>query len=528
MLGCHDAQRNSKLLPDMTPAGTPPGGNGTGLALEDADEGLDRLVRPDGWQNPQSRALYDLVVIGGGTAGLVSAVGAAGLGARVALIERKRLGGDCLNTGCVPSKAILRTARAVGEIRRAPDLGIHVGRFDVDFGAVMHRMRQRRAQLAPNDSADRMTRLGIDLFFGTASFRSSRELALGQTLLRFRRAVIATGSRPTVPSIEGLDNTPHLTNETVFGLTERPARLLTIGAGPIGCELSQAFARLGSQVVLFDQGPRVLPKDDPDGSAVVQRALIDDGVQLELATAIRRVSQRGEAVVVCFKRSPNHPDEEIEGDRLLIATGRTPDVSGLDIERAGIQAGATGLVVDDRLRTSNRRVYAAGDVCSRFKFTHAADAMARIAIQNALFFGRRKASALTIPWCTYTDPQIAHVGWSPGSAHPRPEHVQTITVPLAEVDRSVLDDETGGFLRVHHRRGRVLGCTIVSSQAGDLIGLAGNLIGRRADIAELSSTIFPYPTQAEAYRRAGDAYRRTRLTPRVRRAFERYFALARW
>jgi pyruvate/2-oxoglutarate dehydrogenase complex dihydrolipoamide dehydrogenase (E3) component len=512
----------------MTPAGISPGGNGTGLAFVDVDESLDRLVRPGSWQNPQPRNIYDLVVIGGGTAGLVSAVGAASLGARVALVERKRLGGDCLNTGCVPSKAILRTARAVGEVRRAPDLGVHIGRFEVDFGAVMRRMRQRRAELAPNDSAERLTRLGIDVFFGTGSFRSPRELAIGLTSLRFRRAVIATGSRPAVPPIDGLALTPYLTNETVFGLTGRPTRLLTIGAGPIGCELSQAFARLGTQVVLFDQSPRVLPNDDPDGSVLVQRALINDGVQLELTTEIGRVSRRGEGLVVCFRRSPDQPEEEIEGDRLLVATGRTPDVSGLDIERAGIQAGPRGVVVDDRLRTSNRRVYAAGDVCSRFQFTHAADAMARIAIQNALFFGRRKASALTIPWCTYTDPQVAHVGLSPDSARARQEQVQTITVPLAEVDRGVLDDETEGFLRVHHQRGRVMGCTIVSSQAGDLIGLASNLIGRRAKLAELSSTIFPYPTQIEAYRKAGDAYRRTRLTPLVRRVLAGYFELSRW
>jgi pyruvate/2-oxoglutarate dehydrogenase complex dihydrolipoamide dehydrogenase (E3) component len=498
------------------------------LAFENVEERLDQLVRPQGWQNPQPRGLYDLIVVGGGTAGLVSAVSAAGLGARVALVERNRLGGDCLHTGCVPSKAILRTARAVGEIRRAADLGVHLGRFDVDFGAVMHRMRQRRVELAPNDSVARLTRLGIDVFFGVGSFRGPRELSLASTPLRFRRAVIATGSRPAVPPIDGLADTPYLTNETVFELTERPHRLLLIGAGPIGCELSQAFARLGTHVVLFDQSPRVLPREDADGSVVVQHALIEDSVQLELGTEIRRVSRRGDALVVCFRRSPNHPDEEIEGDRLLVATGRTANDLGLNLERAGIQTGPNGIVVDDRLRTSNRRVYAAGDVCSPFQFTHAADAMARIAIQNALLFGRRKASALTIPWCTYTDPQLAHVGLSPDSAGERHEGVQTITVPLTEVDRGVLDDETDGFIRVHHQSGRLVGCTIVSRQAGELIGLAGNLISRRARLTELSSTIFPYPTQAEAYRKAGDAYRRTRLTPRVRRAFERYFELARW
>jgi pyruvate/2-oxoglutarate dehydrogenase complex dihydrolipoamide dehydrogenase (E3) component len=512
----------------MTPAGTFPGNDGSGLAFEDVLQSLDRLIRPHNWQNPPPRGVYDLVVVGGGTAGLVSAVGAAGLGARVALVERERLGGDCLNTGCVPSKAILRSARAVGEIRRARDLGVHIGSVDVDFGAVMYRMRQRRVQLAPNDSAERLTRLGVDVFFGGASFKSPRVFSLGSTLLPFRRAVIATGSRATVPAIDGLSGTPYLTNETVFELTERPGRLLIIGAGPIGCELSQGFARLGTEVVLFDQSPRVLPNDDPDGSLVLQRALIDDGIQLELGTEVTHVSGRDDAVVVRFRRSPDHSEEECEGERLLVSTGRTPNVSGLDVERGGVQAGPKGVVVDDRLRTSNHRVYAAGDVCSRFQFTHAADAMARIAIQNALFFGRRKVSALTIPWCTYTDPQVAHVGLSPVTGRGGREHVQTITVPLAEVDRSVLDDETEGFLRVHHRAGRLVGCTIVSSQAGDLIGLASNLIGRRAKLAELCSTIFPYPTQMEAYRNVGDAYRRTLVKPRVRRAFERYFELSRW
>ena len=260
-----------------------------------SDDTLDRLVRPAGWQNPAPHGTYDFVVIGGGTAGLVSAVGAAGLGARVALVERDRLGGDCLNTGCVPSKAILRSARAIGELRRAGGLGLRVGGVDIDFPAVMRRMRQRRAALAVNDSAERLTRLGIHVFFGDAAFAGAREIAVGDRTLRFTRAAIATGSRPAVPAIDGLSNTPYLTNETVFELTARPDRLLVIGAGAIGCELSQAFARLGSRVTVFDQATRPLANDDPDASAIVQRVLTGDGVQFELGAVITRISSPGRA-----------------------------------------------------------------------------------------------------------------------------------------------------------------------------------------------------------------------------------------
>jgi len=498
------------------------------LAEDDANHTLDSLVRPPEWRNLRPQSTYDFVVIGGGTAGLVCAVGAAGLGARVALVERARLGGDCLNTGCVPSKAILRTARAIGELRRAEALGVRVTGVDVDFAAVMRRMRQRRAELAVNDSAERLTRLGIQVFFGDAAFTGSSEIAVGSQTLRFTRAAIATGSRPAVPPIEGLSNTPHLTNETVFDITERPNRLLVIGGGAIGCELSQAFARFGSRVTVFDQARRILSNDDPDASVLVQRALTNDGVQFELGTVISHVSHANGAPIVHFRRSPDGPQEQFAGDRLLVAVGRAPNVERLDLARAGIQAGAHGVVVDDRLRTSNRRVYAAGDVCSRFQFTHIADASARIVIQNALFFGRRRASALTIPWCTYTDPEVAHVGLSAGDADKRRPDVQTISVPLSDVDRAVLDDETQGFVRVHHELGRVLGCTIVAAHAGEMIGQASDAIARGATLNDFSSTIYPYPTQVEALRKAGDAYRRTRLTPRVRRSFERYFRLTRW
>ena len=494
----------------------------------DANHTLDRLVRPPGWRNPRPQGTYDLVVIGGGTAGLVSAVGAATLGARVALVERARLGGDCLNTGCVPSKAILRTARAIGELRRADALGVRVTGVDIDFPAIMRRMRQRRAALAVNDSAPRLTRLGVQLFFGDAAFTSAREIAVGSEILRFTRAAIATGSRPAVPPIDGLSNTPYLTTETVFDLTERPARLLIIGGGAIGCELSQAFARFGSRVTVFDQSRRVLANDDPDASLLVQRALTSDGVQFELGTVITHVSHQNGAPIVYFRRSPDGPQEQLAGDRLLVATGRASDVERLDLTRAGIHAGPHGVVVNDRLRTSNRRVYAAGDVCSRFQFTHVADASARIVIQNALFFGRRRASALTIPWCTYTDPEVAHVGLSAAAAETRRPHVQTISVPLSDVDRAVLDDEAQGFVKVHHDRGRLLGCTIVAAHAGEMIGQASSAIARGATLNDFSSTIHAYPTQGEALRKAGDAYRRTRLTPGVRRLLERYFRLTRW
>lgn len=498
------------------------------LAGDDANHTLDSLVRPPAWRNPQSQGTYDLVVIGGGTAGLVSAVGAASFGARVALVERARLGGDCLNTGCVPSKAILRTARAIGELRRADALGVRVTGVDVDFPAVMRRMRQRRADLAVNDSAQRLTLLGIQVFFGDAAFTSAREIGVGSQTLRFTRAAIATGSRPAVPPIDGLANMPHLTNETVFDLTERPDRLLVIGGGAIGCELSQAFARLGSRVTVFDQSRRVLANDDPDASILVQHALTSDGVQFELGTVITHVSHSNGGPIVHFRRSPDGPQEQLAGDRLLIATGRASNIERLDLARAGIHTGPHGVVVDDRLRTSNRRVYAAGDVCSRFQFTHVADACARIVIQNALFFGRRRASALTVPWCTYTDPEVAHVGLSAEDAEKRRPDVQTISVPLSDVDRAVLDDEAQGFVRVHHNRGRLLGCTIVAAHAGEMIGQASDAIARSATLDDFSSTIYAYPTQVEALRKAGDAYRRTRLTPGVQRSFERYFRFTRW
>jgi pyruvate/2-oxoglutarate dehydrogenase complex dihydrolipoamide dehydrogenase (E3) component len=491
-------------------------------ALTTDDTALLRLVHPPDWRNPTATGTYDLVVLGGGTAGLVSAMGAAGLGARVALVERHRLGGDCLNTGCVPSKALIRSARIVGEASRASVLGVSTERLAVDFSRVMARMRERRVTIASNDSAARLQRAGVDVFFGAARFADARHVAVGVERLRFGRAVIATGGRPIAPPVPGLDTVRYLTNETVFSLAQLPRRLLVVGAGPTGCELAQSFARFGSTVTLFDQSPRVLPREDADAAAILQRQLEIDGVRCELGARLERVEQVPEGTRLWFARDGGETGWH-EGDEILVAAGRAPNVEDLELQAAGIAAEPRGIVVDDRLRTSNPRVYASGDVCSSFQFTHAADATSRIVIQNALFFARRKASALVIPWVTYTDPEVAHVGLSQADAAQSAGRVGTITIPLSEIDRSVVDDRTDGFVRVHHARGRLRGCTIVAPNAGDMIGEATYLLARRGSLSSLSSTVHPYPTVGEAFRRAGDAYRRQSVTPALRVWLERYF-----
>ncbi|MDE3154470.1 MAG: mercuric reductase [Acidobacteriota bacterium] len=494
--------------------------------LDEANRALLSQVHPADWPVPEGRGTYDLVVLGGGTAGLVSAAGAAGLGARVALIERGLLGGDCLNTGCVPSKALLRSARAAGEARRAAALGVRLtGGVEVDFPAVMARMRQRRAAISPNDSAARLRGLGVDVFLGTARFTGPRTVEVAGRTLRFRRAVVATGGRPVAPPIPGLEEVRHLTSETLFWLTERPARLAIAGGGPIGCEMAQAFARFGTAVTLIETADRVLPREDPDASAVIARQLARDGVRLETGAQFVRVERAGGGVRLQVARGDTF--SAIDADAVLLAAGRAPNIESLDLDAAGVRWSRSGVEVDDRLRTSNPRVYAAGDVVSgAFRFTHAADAMARIVIQNALFYGRRPTSALVVPWCTYTDPEVAHVGASP-AAPGTASRLETITVPLDEVDRAVVDDETEGFVRVHHERGRLRGCTIVAPHAGDLIGVAAYALTRGGTLEQFAATIHPYPTIGEAFRRAGDAYRRTRLTPGVRRWLNRYFAWTR-
>jgi pyruvate/2-oxoglutarate dehydrogenase complex dihydrolipoamide dehydrogenase (E3) component len=488
-------------------------------------------VHPPDWKNPQPASRYNLVVIGAGTAGLVTAAGAAGLGARVALVERHLLGGDCLNVGCVPSKAVIRSARVVGEMRRAAGLGVRVpDGTEVDFGAVMERMRRVRAQISPHDSAARFSgELGVDVFLGEARFTSSDTVAVGETRLRFSRAVLCSGARAAEPSIPGLAEAGFLTNENVFELTERPRRLAVVGGGPIGCELAQAFERLGSEVTLLHDHAHLLDREDPDAAEIVQNAFRREGIALALDTTLERVERRGAEKVLHAR--VGGLAREIVVDEILIGAGRRPNVEGLDLERVSVAYDPRrGVQVDDGLRTTNPRIFAAGDVCMDWKFTHAADFAARIVIQNSLFsvfgLGRRKLSALTMPWATYTDPEIAHVGLYARDAQARGLEIDTFVRPFAEVDRAVVDGETEGFVKVHVAKGsdRIVGGTIVAPHAGDLIGELTLAIVGKVGLGALANVIHPYPTQAEALRQVGDLYNRTRLTPFVKAVFRRVLA----
>lgn len=485
-------------------------------------------VHPANWQNPTPAPRYNLVVIGAGTAGLVSAVGAAGLGAKVALIEKHLMGGDCLNVGCVPSKAIIRAARAMAAVREAGEFGVTVPPgATANFGQVMERMRRLRADLSPHDSAQRFTELGVDVFLGAGKFTGPDTIEVGGQTLRFARAVLATGARASAPPIPGLKEVSYLTNETLFSLTELPKRFGVIGVGPIGCEMAQSFARLGSEVFLVETEHGLLPREDRDAAAIVRTQMLHDGVTILGGGRDVRLA-RGSKGIRLQGHSQGQP-YDLEVDQLLVAVGRAPNVEGLGLETVGVEFDSKGVKVNDRLQTTHPRIYACGDVCSPYQFTHAADFMARLVLQNALFQGRAKASSLLIPWATYTSPEVAHVGLYEREAKARGIEVDTFTQELKKVDRAILDGETEGFVRVHVRKGtdEIIGATVVAAHAGDLIGELTLAMKGRLGLKTIGSTIHPYPTQAEAIRRTGDLYNRTRLTPFVKNLMKRWLACQR-
>lgn len=575
---------------------------GPGLGPDAADRRLAEAVRPPGWRNPRPHGRYDLVVLGGGTAGLVAAVGGASLGARVALVERRALGGDCLNTGCVPSKALIAAARAARAVRAAPAYGIDVGLpgstsdrvrgpapgrgpgpgrgpdpdssrshgmdtataatrpggepsaspVNVDFGRVMDRMRTIRADLAAHDSAERLRSLGVDVFFGDGRFADTRSIAVDGARLRFDRALVATGARPIVPDISGLAEAGFLTTDTVFELRERPQRLAIIGAGASGCELAQALACLGSRVTLIEAAPSILPAECAEAAAAVARGLERDGVRVIAGARVTSVAVEDDGAKRIEWSAAGAPARPVIADAVLVAVGRRPILGPLDLDRAGIETIDGRLVVSADLRTTNRRVFAAGDVASEIRFTHTADAMSRIVVRNALFpvFGRRRFDPLAIPRCVFTDPELAHVGQPEGAPGVR----RSVRVGLDEVDRFRLEAAAGGWperpnggpqprldadaVRDAHgdhgfavlnlgRADRIVGATIVGEGASETVALAALAIAHGIGAAALSELVLPYPTRALAIRALADASQRSRLTPAVRWAARAWLRLRR-
>ena len=488
---------------------------------EPCDRALLDNVRPAARSNPRPANPYDLAVIGGGPAGILTARAAAAAGAKVALIERNLLGGVCLNVGCISSKALIRAARLYAEMSNADDYGAQApGEIQVDFPRVMERMRCVRAHLSRRASADALSSAGIDVFWGNAAFAARNAIAVNGEKLLFRYACVASGARPFVPDIPGLSEAGYLTNENIFDLTRRPQRLLVLGGGPLGCELAQAFCRLGSQVTIVQDEPLFLSQEERDAAQILSDALARDGIEIHLNTETTGVKVAGDEKVITLLADDRVTT--VNADQILIGAGRVPNVEDMNLEEAGVAYDTTnGVHINDFLQTTNPRIYAAGDSCMEHKFAHIEGASARIVVQNALFRRRRRLSAVAIPWCTFTDPEIAHVGMYVTEARAKNIPVKTFTVPMHDVDRAVIDGEEEGFVKIHVKEGTdtILGATVVASHAGEMINDISLAMESGMGLDRLTSVSHPYPTQAAAIRMAAEACAARRPAPRYRRWF---------
>lgn len=455
----------------------------------------------------------DLVVIGAGSGGLSVAAGAAQLGLKVVLFEKGEMGGDCLNYGCVPSKALIAAAAAAHEARHAERLGVTAGPVSVDFTRVMDHVRGAIAAIAPNDSQARFEEFGVRVVREPARFEDAHTVAGDSLRVRARKIVVATGSRAVVPPIEGLADTAYLTNESIFDLTERPDRLIVLGGGPIGVELGQAFRRLGSEVVLVEAGT-LLGREDPDASEVVVRQLREDGVDIMAGYKAVRV-EAGPTVVL----EKDGEEIRITGSHLLVAVGRRPSLDGLDLQKAGVETDRNGIVTDRSLRSSNPRVFAVGDVAGRGQFTHLAGAHAALFVRRAVFGLPVNADDLQVPRVTYADPELASIGLGEAAARERHgDEVRVEVFPFKENDRAVAETDIRGFGKlITTRKGKVLGVTLVGRHAGDHIHLWSLVMSAGLKLSQLTGMIAPYPTRGEVSKRlAGQWYTPALFSARTR------------
>ena len=474
------------------------------------------LVRPADWGEVARVETYDLVAIGGGTAGMVASAGAAILGAQSAMIERALMGGDCLVTGCVPSKALIRAAHVAHEARNADRFGIETT-VSVDFAQVMDRLRKTRAGIAHHDSAQGFADRGVHVLFGTARFTGPDTLDLDGRTVRFKRAVIATGARPFVPPIPGIEDVGALTSDTLFELEESPNRVVVLGGGPIGCELGQALSRLGCGVTIVEMQPSLLPHDDPEAGRLIAEALAEEGVTVRTGAKCVSLSRRGEDIRVQLEGA-----EDVLCDKIIVAAGRRANTEGLGLDAAGVDFDQAGVKVDKYQRTSNSRIYAAGDVSSPMKFTHAAYAQSEYAVFNALLPVWFNARDRVMPRVTYTDPEVAHVGMSYAEIEALGDGVHTIRVDVAHVDRFEVDGRTRGFVKVHLKKGsdRILAATIVADAGGELIAQLTLAMTKGLGLSAIADTVHAYPTRSELIRKVADEYNLTRVTPTMQWALK--------
>ena len=468
---------------------------------------------------------YDLCVIGGGSAGLVAAAGAAALGAKVVLVEKHKMGGDCLNYGCVPSKALLHSAKVAQTLRKAGDAAIDAHVPEVSLEHVMQRVRSVIQAIEPNDSPERFRGLGVEVIFGTGHFTGAKVFKVNSREITARKFIIATGSRPAILAIQGLREVPFLTNETVFDLNEPVPRLIVLGGGAIGVELAQAFARLGSEVHLVHRGRHILKNEDPELAEIVENRLRNEGVRLHLGAKPAMVGG-GAGKIRLSVNLADGTETWLEGTHLLVAVGRQANIENLGLEAAGVALSGGRIATDRRLRTANPDIYACGDVVGPYQFTHMAEHHAGIALRNALFHIPAKIEERVIPWCTFTDPELARVGLSETQAKAQGINYQAYTFPFHEVDRAITDNETEGLAKIITApNGRLLGAAIAGPNAGELIHEYVLALSRNLKVGDLANVIHIYPTLAQINRRVANEQIKSKLTPRAKRWMKRLFGL---
>jgi len=467
---------------------------------------------------------YHLIVIGAGSGGLVCAAGAAIMGAKVGLIEKHKMGGDCLNTGCVPSKAIIRSAKLAYDAKRARDFGLEMEVAQPKLDKVMASMREVQAKIAPNDSVERFTGLGAHVYLGSFHFTSPFEITDGKQTLSAKRFVIATGSSPALPPIPGIEKVPILTSENLWELNELPQRLVVLGGGPIGAEMAQTFARLGSQVMLVDNQDRILSREDPEVSDLLEKVFRREGIKTYLGYQGSEIksTQGGHELQI---RHPEKGKELLTFDRMLVAVGRRPNVAGLGLEAAGVKHSPRGIPIDPYLRTNQKHIYACGDVSGPFQFTHTADYQARIILRNALFPGKSKARYKVVPWSTFTDPEVARVGINESEAKKKNIPYDAYQFPLADLDRAICDREEEGFIKLLTKKDsdQILGVTLMASHGGDLLAEFILAMQKKLGLKTLANMIHVYPTMSEVAKRIAGVYQSSRLTPRTKTWLKKFF-----